>query len=384
MSVRELTSSADIQAYQVFFQNSSQSSLWQSIEFQHYQESLGRQTRLFGHFGASQNAAPRCNSHVSSLKENTDAGEAISLRRHCESIQSTSDDTFIAKPYQKLTATALVLIDRTAMGLSVWDIPRGPLGDDQGACEELLGHIKSEAEKDRCMALYCSPFEDIRCKTKDISNSNNHLCLISSVFHPSSRHQQPEATLIIDLTLKDDELLSQMKQKGRYNINVARKRGVVVQESKDVDVFYQLLRKTSARDQFGILPKTHYEHFLHDLPGSFLLLASLDEEPISGLLGVIHNHQGAYYYGASSYAHRAAMAPYLLQWEAMMLCRSRGALQYDLLGIAPDDDPKHPWAGVSRFKKQFGGSVINYSPERELVLRPLSKLVIGLKRKILG
>ena len=158
-----------------------------------------------------------------------------------------------------------------------------------------------------------------------------------------------------------------MHQKGRYNIRVAEKNGVYVEHSGDIDALYTLAKATSERDGFRCLPKDHYEKFLNDLPGAFLLLAytgiRVNERtparrnfsgggskrattPVAALLGIIWparqssqsgggNNQGIYYYGASSYAHRSLMAPYALQWAAIRHCRASGCHFYDLLGIAP-------------------------------------------------
>jgi lipid II:glycine glycyltransferase (peptidoglycan interpeptide bridge formation enzyme) len=44
----------------------------------------------------------------------------------------------------------------------------------------------------------------------------------------------------------------------------------------------------------------------------------------------------------------------------------------------------HPWQGISQFKARFGGRVILYPPEQTIVLRPVMKTMLGLKRKVLG
>jgi lipid II:glycine glycyltransferase (peptidoglycan interpeptide bridge formation enzyme) len=102
-------------------------------------------------------------------------------------------------------------------------------------------------------------------------------------------------------------------------------------------------------------------------------------------MGVIWGNTGIYYYGASDYEHRALMAPYLLQWKAMKQCKEAGCTRYDLLGIAPPDAPEdHPWQGISRFKEKFGGEIITYPPERQIILRKLAHAGLRLKRKVMG
>lgn len=280
---------------------------------------------------------------------------------------------YVAEREGATVASALVIVDRTLWNLCAWDIPRGPLWTDRDAALALLDVIRSDAVRDHCLSITYSPLEPLHVTDA----------------RPSGRHEQPEATRVLDLTATEDTLLAQMHPKGRYNIRVAEKHGVCVEVSSGVEAFHRLLRSTGERDQFGIRPLSHYKTFLDALPGSFLLLAfqgATDrQQPIAGLLGVIHGSEGIYYYGASSYAHRALMAPYALQWAAIRRCKAAGCTTYDLLGIAPSDAYKgHPWTGVSAFKEKFGGRVVTYPREQQIVLRPTMNAILKLKRRILG
>jgi lipid II:glycine glycyltransferase (peptidoglycan interpeptide bridge formation enzyme) len=57
------------------------------------------------------------------------------------------------------------------------------------------------------------------------------------------------------------------------------------------------------------------------------------------------------------------MAPFLLQWGAVLKAKERGMKWYDFWGI---DEKK--WSGVTRFKKRFGGKEVSYPPASDLVL----------------
>lgn len=333
METRLLTSPEDLQLYGSWVTPHPEGSLWQSPEWKTYQEALGRQVRIYA-----------------------------------------------AMDGDRIVASALVVIDRTSFGLSTWEIPRGPLTMTDGELRmtNLLERIINDARNDRALSVFLSP-------THTIPHS-------SFVIRHSERLVMPEATRIIDLTLSEEDLLTQMKPKGRYNIRLAEKHGVRVVQSDDVGAYARLAKETWARDGFRG-PRLGYERFLKDVPGSFLLLAfppsspspSLPSpRPIAGLLGVTWGTHGIYYYGASGNAHRELMAPYLLQWEAIKRCKARGCTSYDLFGIAPEGQPDHPWAGVSDFKAKFGGSVINYPREQEVILRPTAKRLLAIKRKILG
>lgn len=329
MDIRILTTADDFALWADFVKKTPQGSLWQAQEWKEYQEALGCETRVYGYF------------------------DKLSM-----------------------TAAALVIIDKTAGNLATWEIPRGPIVEEgreenvEGSA--LIDHIIDDAKKERVLCVFLSP-------TKPLPSTLYPLV-------PSHRHSQPEATRILDLTLDPEALLQQMKPKGRYNIRLAQRHDIEVRESNDVAAFHALLKRTGQRDRFGIHPLRHYEAFLTRLPGAFLLMAyHRGDEPIAGLLGVAYGTTGIYYYGASDERHRSFMAPYVLQWEAMRLCKERGCTRYDLLGVAPPNaGADHAWAGITNFKEKFGGTLVTYPPEQHAVLRPMAWKLLRLKRKLLG
>lgn len=286
----------------------------------------------------------------------------------------------------KMEASALVIIDRTTGGYSTWEIPRGPLWTDQDAAQKLIEKIVDDATKDRCIAIYFSPSIELPATPLRQGFEGQ----ASYQLPATCRHVHPTATRIIDLTKSEDEILVQMHPKGRYNINVARRHGITITQSsvEDIDAFYELLRSTSGRDGFTISQKSHYTRFLSEIEGSFMLIAKHANKPVAGLIGVQWGTTGIYYYGASNHEDRQLMAPYLLQWEAMRLCREKGCERYDLLGIEEGSgiggQVPGTWKGISEFKRKFGGTVVTYPPERMLVLRPMVKKMLEWKRRIMG
>lgn len=325
IDIRTLHSPADLNAYDAWIGRRPAATLWQSLAWKDYQEAVGRSTRLYACF---------------------------------------EGDTIVA--------SALVCIDATAFGYCTWDLPRGPVWDKESAAHALMERIETDARTEKVLALFLSPL---------------HILPRPGAAR-SPRHEQPEATRVVDLSKDDETVLAQMHQKGRYNIKVAQKGGVTVRLSRDIDAYYDLMKGTGERDRFGIKPLAQYKAFLERIPESFLMLAYAqdnDEKPIAGLVGASYGTTGIYYYGASDYAHRALMAPYALQWEAMRHCRENGCLRYDLLGVAPEFGGKdHPWAGITSFKEKFGGAFVTYPPEQRIVLKPLVLKVLETKRRILG
>jgi peptidoglycan pentaglycine glycine transferase (the first glycine) len=169
-------------------------------------------------------------------------------------------------------------------------------------------------------------------------------------------------TLLLDLTRSEDELLASMKQKTRYNVRLAKRRGVAIRHGTiaDTDTFYHLYTQTAQRDGFAIRPFDYYR----DAWGTFLeaglaylLLAEVEGEAVAGLVLFTLGATAWYMYGASSNRHRKLMPNYLLQWEAIRRAKAAGCTLYDLWGAPDNLDESDPMWGVVRFKLGLGGQL---------------------------
>lgn len=183
----------------------------------------------------------------------------------------------------------------------------------------------------------------------------------------------PTTTLVLDLRLDEPRLLAEMHPKGRYNIRVAERHGVRCRTGtpQELPAFYRLLRATAERTGIRIHPPSVYAAMLHTLgTHAELLVAEHEGRMVAGLLSTRFRGTTTYYYGGSDHAARQLMAPYLLQWEAVRRARAAGDQWYDFLGIAPEGSDGHPLAGVTDFKRKFGGIVRTEIAPVDLLLRP--------------
>jgi lipid II:glycine glycyltransferase (peptidoglycan interpeptide bridge formation enzyme) len=64
-----------------------------------------------------------------------------------------------------------------------------------------------------------------------------------------------------------------------------------------------------------------------------------------------------------------------MHFEAMKEAKKRNCLIYDFLAVAPSDwpsnAPAHPYAGLSRFKTQFGGEMVRLLGSWDLINKPV-------------
>lgn len=233
-----------------------------------------------------------------------------------------------------------------------WYAPRGPIfGPEVG--REALDFFYGEVKKIDSRALF------LRIEPPRLLESGFKLKKTISF--------QPARTLILDLRLKETDLLAAMGQKTRYNIRLAEKKGVRIVPGRVEDFadFWRLMKVTGERDDFRLHAAEHYRNLLAEAT-SFIRLyfAEFESRKIAAGLFGFFGGRATYLHGASDNRLRQVMAPYLLQWEVIKEARAGGYDFYDFYGI---DEQK--WPGVTRFKRGFGGEVKEYPGTFDVIFR---------------
>ncbi len=208
----------------------------------------------------------------------------------------------------------------------------------------------------------------------------------------ATQNYQPTDTLELDLTKNNEELLAEMKRKGRYNIKLSTKKGVKFREilpekitDQDLDDFYNLSTETTSRDGFSGHQKSYYKSFVKNLNKyAVLFFAEFEGERIATAISTFCGDKAIYYFGASTSnrEYRNLMAPYGLQWFMINFAKKRGCRTYDFLGIAPENEPNHAYSGISEFKWKFGGYRKTYRPGVEIVFDRFWYKIYRLAKKL--
>ncbi|HDZ54538.1 MAG TPA: peptidoglycan bridge formation glycyltransferase FemA/FemB family protein [Candidatus Nealsonbacteria bacterium] len=196
-------------------------------------------------------------------------------------------------------------------------------------------------------------------------------------FREAPIHMHPELTWMLDITPDEEQLLMQMRKTTRYLIRQAQKNPDVIisnsQKLDNVEKFNELYQITVDRHNF--IPfsldylKNEVSAFLSD--NQVVIFLGRYKEEILGSAIVIYWQGTAFYHqGASSLKYPKIPVSYLLQWEAIKEAKKRGCKIYNFWGIASTDSSRHPWAGLTLFKKGFGGYEKEYVKTQDL---PLSK-----------
>lgn len=281
--------------------------------------------------------------------------------------------------YNQDNIVARVVKHRLWFGRSYLYIPHGPemdlnamTGGIKNPVAGFLQWLKALAKKEKAIFVKAEPLV-----------GNVAQLLAERGFKKSKKEIQPGKTVVLDLAQGEDELLSVMHHKTRYNIKVAEKHGITIKDSADVEIFWKLMQKTTKRDRFSAHPKEYYKKLLeqgHPARGDIkvdLVIAYHQDKPVAGSIILLHGDTGYYLHGASDYEYRSMMAPYKLHWENIKYLKEHGYKLYDLWGIN-----SQRWPGVTRFKLGWGGRVVDHPGSFDWPISSLWYMGYRLARKI--
>lgn len=186
------------------------------------------------------------------------------------------------------------------------------------------------------------------------------------------------ATYLIDLKKSEQELLTNMQPKTRYNIKLAAKKGVKVKighSPKMLEEFLSLYHQTANRQKFFIHPdnyyKTLFEIFKKDNEGE-IVTGYYQGKPLASMMIFFYKQTMFYPYGGSANIHKELMPFYLVMWQAILLGKKRGCTYFDLWNclLPEQENPTHPWYGFHRFKKGFNGQLVRFCGAYDVIFNP--------------
>ncbi len=290
----------------------------------------------------------------------------------------------------QVRAAALVL-QRTAPNsgpaarFSVLYIPRGPLADwsDPLLRESIFNSLQTLARQKKAIFIKIDPEIQLGLGIPGAPDGIQDPCgesvaasLKKRGWCFSTEQVQFRNTVLVDLEASEDDLIGRMKQKTRYNIRLAGRKGVTVRKGTEADfpMLYKMYAETSLRDGFVIRDQAYYEFTWHTMLQAGMadiLIADVAGEPVAAVVVFRFKSRAWYLYGMSRELHRDMMPNYLLQWEAMRQSKASGCQIYDLWGAPDRFEETDPMWGVFRFKEGLGGYVMRTPGAWDYPARPL-------------
>ena len=269
-----------------------------------------------------------------------------------------------------------ILFRKLPLGFTIGYIPKAAVSES-AFVHDFWHEIDVVCKRNRAVFLKLEPdaWED--------GSPNNKLRITNYQVRISPHNIQPPRTMMIDISGTEEAILARMKQKTRYNIRLAEKKGVTVRAWDDLAAFHEMMLVTGGRDGFGVHSLEYYQRayeLMHPKGMCEVLVAEYEGKPLAALFVACHGSRAYYLYGASTDEERNRMPTYLLQWEAMKWAKARGCEDYDLWGVPDEDEAtleanfekRHDglW-GVYRFKRGFGGQLKRAVQAMDQVYHPL-------------
>ncbi len=247
------------------------------------------------------------------------------------------------------------------------EVPGGPLlnWNDDSVATEVIDQLKAVGKANQCV------FVRVRPQVEDSSEFRSKLAglkLRQAPFHLHAEH-----TNILDLTKTEEEMLAGMRRQTRYEVRQADKKGVEVSWQSDspaVDEFFAVQADTARRQ--GFIPPSR--DFIAAQIESFgdnarIYRSEKDGKLLSLALVLFSGDEADYFEAASTPDSRKYPGAYAIQWRAIRDAKAMGKKRYNFWGIAYNNDPNHRYAGVTTFKRGFGGDDVTYVPAHDIVLK---------------
>jgi lipid II:glycine glycyltransferase (peptidoglycan interpeptide bridge formation enzyme) len=279
-------------------------------------------------------------------------------------------------------AAALVLKRQVSrLPFSILYVPKGPNLDYSNAAlrRVTLAQLEQIARREKAIFVKIDPDVVYAWGIDETRVSPNGKKFVEELrergWRYSSDQIQFRNTVELDLRRDESELLAAMKQKTRYNIRLAGRKGVKIRLGSvgDFPMIAAMYMETATRDHFAVRPVDYYLdawQSFHSAGMAQPFIAEYEEEPIAAIIIIRYGNKATYMYGASTNKERRLMPNHLLQWEAIRWAQTKGCEVYDFWGAPDDFNDSDPLWGVGRFKDGFKGQVVRHIGAWDYPARP--------------
>jgi len=233
-----------------------------------------------------------------------------------------------------------------------------------------LEYFRELAKKQNCSF--------IRWQPGLVDNTKNQNLLSLLPVKKAPIHAHTELTTVVDLKKTPNELLMSMRKTTRQMIRKAlkleKKGDLKIKNSQVItSKMHQIYLDTYKRG--GAIPfskdfvEKEWKAF-YDQNQAELFCVYYQEKLMSWGMVIFFGDKAFYHQGANI-LDKKIPAPFFLHYKAMLKAQQKNCKTYDFWGVAPKDQPNHPWKNISFFKRGFGGEDVSYLPAQDLVVNPI-------------
>jgi lipid II:glycine glycyltransferase (peptidoglycan interpeptide bridge formation enzyme) len=171
--------------------------------------------------------------------------------------------------------------------------------------------------------------------------------------------------MTVDISGSEKQIWSNIRRQHREYISRASRHGLVTNmgfESEHLREFYDLLLKTSQRQQFAVRDFQYYRAVRETLlcSGKGQLFLAYDAgRAVAGIICACFSKKCHYLYGGFDWESRQLRPNETLHWQAIRWAKDQGCTEYDLGGSGTRYPPEegNPGFGIYTFKRGFGAEL---------------------------
>ncbi len=247
-------------------------------------------------------------------------------------------------------------------------IPHGPIIPDEKytapALQEIAAYVRNTGFP--AVALRVAPLLESAPQRDEL--------FAKLGFRSAPLHIHAELTWVLQCSQPEEQLLSGMRKTARHAIRRAEKEGVLIEVLTDAsgfERFWPLYETTTSRHGFVPFTRSFIAAQVEEFSKQgrvYMPVATYRGKDVAAAIMIHYADTVFYYHGASLKIEGNVPAAHLLHWRSIQEAKRRGATRYNFWGIARDDEKNHPFAGITVFKKGFGGEAMNYMHAQDLPL----------------
>lgn len=267
----------------------------------------------------------------------------------------------------KIIGVLLTIVEKSKRGKFLI-VPGGPIIDwkNKKLVITVFNEIRKIAKDNKCVFA--------RIRPQLISDENSKNIFKNFGLKNAPTHLHAELTTQLDITKSEDEILSNMRKATRYEIKKAQKMGIRTEKTTDpksIEKFYDIQIDTARRQKFVPFTLSYlFEQFkvFAENDNALLFNSYFENKLLAQAFVIFYGSEAVYHYGTGTDLGRKYPGAYLIQWEAIKEAKQRGIKRYNFWGIAPLEKTSHRFAGISLFKRGFGGKDVEYLHAQDLII----------------
>lgn len=277
----------------------------------------------------------------------------------------------------------LAILKHTPVGNYLY-LPYGPVADDRKAFQKTLKSLESLGREQNAIFIRVEPMDvgaakylpPTAKKSKDLNPAHSLIIDID----------RTREEILADVPRRTRGYFNTYAKKG-ITVEVSK-------DPSDIHYLVELQKSLAKSKGIGVFSEEYLKKQLQQSFSSLYLVkynpTYADEHPdpkatkvIAAVLVFDDATTRYYIQAAQDKAYTKLAAPSIVVCQMLLDAHDHGLKHFDFWGIAPEDAPdSHPWKGFTKFKMSFGGTTVEYAGTYDIILHPAKYHLYQLTRRV--